>query len=549
MRKSRKKAGGIAMNIDDSERQFDVLIVGAGFAGIYALFKIRRMGLTAVVLEAAPSVGGTWYANHYPGARVDVQSLDYSFSFSEELQQEWHWSERYAAQPELLRYANHVADRFGLRDGIRLNTCVSSAHFDEAARRWRVDSDDGEKWAARFVIMATGPLSTPNTPAFAGLESFTGAVLHSAAWPKEPVDFSGRRVAVIGTGTSAVQIIPTIAPRVQTLAVFQRTAAYAVPAHNGPLDPTYEASIKSDYAGYRARNRLMRTGFYSDIPVNPQSALAASADELEAAFDERWRMGGFAFLRAFADLMTDMRANALAAEFVRGKIREIVADPETAALLSPSQPIGCKRMAVDANGYYESFNRPNVMLVDVSRHPIDAFTPRGLLTGGREYEFDTLVMATGFDAFTGTLTRMDLRGRDGIRMRDKWRDGPLNYLGLATAGFPNLFTVAGPGSTSAFTNVIVSIEHHIDWIGECIAWLDANGRDTIEASEKAESDWMAFVYAVATRTVFLNCNSWYLGANVPDKPRVFMPLASGYPAYAERCTIVAQNGYEGFIVG
>lgn len=532
----------------ESERELDVLIVGAGFAGLYGLFKFRRMGLSALVLEAAPSVGGTWYANRYPGARVDVPSLDYSYSFSDDLQQEWSWTERYASQPELLRYANHVADRFNLRDGIRLNTRVAAARFDEAARRWRVSSEDGRAWTSRFVIMAAGPLSTPNTPALEGLGSFAGPVLHSAAWPPEPVDFSGRRVAVVGTGTSAVQIITSIAPEAKSLTVFQRTAAYVVPAHNGPLDPAHEARIKADYPGYRARNRLTRIGFNSEIPANPQSALEVSADERDAAFEQRWRIGGFAFLGAFSDLLIDTHANGLAAEFVRRKIREIVTDPDTAELLCPSQPIGCKRLAVDSLGYYQTFNRPNVTLVDVSRHPIDAVTPRGLMTGGREYEFDALVLATGFDAVTGTLMRMDLRGRGGMRIQDKWRAGPLNYLGLTVAGFPNLFNVAGAGSTSAFTSVIVSIEHHIDWIGECIAWLDANGHSAIEATEKAESDWMAFVYGVAAKTVFLDCNSWYLGANIPGKPRVFMPLTSGFPSYAERCAAVARKGYEGFVV-
>jgi cyclohexanone monooxygenase len=528
--------------------ELDVLIVGAGFAGLYALYRIRGLGLSALVLEAAPSVGGTWYANRYPGARVDIQSLDYSFSFSEELQQEWHWTERYASQPELLRYANHVADRFDLRDGIRLNTRVKTARFDDAARRWRVSSEDGQAWTARFVIMASGPLSSPNTPAFSGLGSFEGQVLHSAAWPHEPVDFSGRRVAVVGTGSSAVQIIPIVARQAESLLVFQRTATYAVPAHNGPLDPAFEARIKADYSGYRQRNRLMRVGFGSDLPPNPQSALVASAEERETAFEQRWRVGGFAFLGAFSDLMTDLRANALAAEFVRGKIRQTVTNAATAALLCPRQPIGCKRLCVDSGGYYATFNRPNVTLVDVSQHSIDVMTRDGLVTGGRRYRFDTLVLATGFDAVTGTLTRMDLRGRSGVRIQDKWREGPVNYLGLTTAGFPNLFHIAGAGSTSAFTSVILSIEHHVDWIADCVSWLDANGHATIEASEQAESDWMAFVHAVATRTVFLSCNSWYLGANIPGKPRLFMPLASGFPAYAERCATVARQGYAGFLV-
>jgi cyclohexanone monooxygenase len=533
---------------EERGQELDVLIVGAGFAGLYALYKVRSMGLVAVVVEAAPSVGGTWHANRYPGARVDIPSLDYSFSFSEDLQQEWHWTERYASQPELLRYANHVADRFGLRDGIRLNTRVTAAQFDDGAQLWRVTAEDGRAWTAHFLIMASGPLSTPNIPAFEGLGSFAGPVLHSAAWPHEPVEFSGRHVAVVGTGSSAAQIIPNIARQAESLVVFQRTATYAVPAHNGPLDPTLEARIKADYPGYRARNRLMRSGFNSEIPPNQQSALQVSAAEREATFEQRWRMGGFAFLGAFADVMTNVRANELAAEFVRRKIRQTVTDPATAEILCPKQPIGCKRLCVDSVGYYPTFNRPNVTLVDISQHPIDTIIPNGLVTGGRTYEFDTLVLATGFDAVTGTLTRMDLRGRGGVRIQDVWRNGPVNYLGLTVAGFPNLFNIAGAGSTAAFTSVILSIEHHIEWIADCLAWLGANGRSTLEAREEAQRDWVAFVNAVASQTVFLNCNSWYLGANIPGKARMFMPLAAGFPAYAERCAAVAQQGYAGFVV-
>ena len=527
----------------------DLLIVGAGFGGLCMLHKARAMGLSVVVLEAAPSVGGTWYANRYPGARVDIQSLEYSFSFSEALQQEWQWTERYASQPELLRYANHVADRFDLRGSIYLNTRVTSARFEDGQHRWEVGSVDGDDraqtWRARFVVLASGPLSTPNTPAFPGLETFAGPILHTAAWPHAPVDFGGRHVGVIGTGSSAVQVIPRLAQEAASVTVFQRTAAYVVPAHNGPLDPTQEARVKADYPGFRARNRQMRNGFGCDLPINPNPALAASPGERDAAFEARWRVGGFSLLGAFGDLMTDLRANALAAEFVRGKIRQAVHDPATAALLSPHQPIGCKRMCV-ADDYYETFNRPNVHLIDVSEKPIEAITPRGLRTGGREHTFDTLVLATGFDAVTGTLMRLDLRGRGGLRIQDKWRGGPLNYLGLTVAGFPNLFNIAGAGSAAAFTSVILSIEHHVDWIADCIAWLDARGHATIEATDEAESAWVAHVNAVAAQTVFLSCNSWYLGANIPGKPRMFMPLAGGFPAYATRCAEVADRGYEGF---
>ena len=522
----------------------DVLIVGAGFAGLYMLWKVRQMGLTVRVVEAASGVGGTWYLNRYPGARVDIESMEYSFGFSEELQQEWRWAERYAPQPELLRYANHVADRFALRDGIQLNTRITGARFDEAMRRWIVRASTGETWSARFLVMASGGLSSPNTPAFNGLDAFAGPVYHTARWPHEPVDFTGQNVGIIGTGSSGVQAIPLIARQASKLTVFQRTAAYAVPAHNTPLDPAYEARIKADYAGFRARNRQQLTAFGSEKPASQKSALAVSDEEREATFEERWQIGGFSLLGAFGDIVIDARANALAAEFVRGKIRATVRDPETARLLSPTHPIGCKRMCVDT-GYYETFNRPNVRLVDVSQHPIDEITPAGLKTNGHEFEFDALVLATGFDAMTGTLMRMDLRGRDGLTIQQKWRAGPLNYLGLTIAGFPNLFNITGPGSPAAFTNVIVSIEHHVDWIADCIGYLDAHGRATIEATEEAEAAWIAHVNAVAQSTLFLTCNSWYLGANIPGKPRIFMPLF-GFPPYVAKCEEVARNGYEGF---
>ncbi len=527
----------------------DVLIVGAGFAGLYMLHTARRRGLTARVIEAAAGVGGTWCHNRYPGARVDIQSMEYSFGFSHELQQEWRWTERYAGQPELLRYANHVADRFELRDGIQLNTRLTGAVFDEMANRWLAEaqsSDVSQSWSARFLVMASGPLSKPNTPAFKGLETFAGSALHTARWPLDTVDFTGKRVAVIGTGSSAIQAIPQIAQKAAALTVFQRTAAYCVPAHNGPLDAEFEARIKADYPGFRARNRRMNGGFGSELPPNPVSALAASPEEREAAFEARWRIGGFALLGAFNDLLLNEDSNALAAEFVRKKIRAIVHDPETSRLLSPKQTIGCKRLGVDT-GYYQTYNKPNVKLVDVSVNPIDEITPTGLKTGGQDYAFDALVLATGFDAMTGTLMALDLRGRGGLSIQQKWCAGPLNCLGLTIAGFPNLFNVAGPGSTSAFTNVIVSIEHHVNWIADCIAHLDANGHATIEPTEPSEAAWVAHVNAAAARTVFLTCNSWYLGANIPGKPRMFMPLV-GFPAYADKCAEVAANGYEGFVL-
>jgi cation diffusion facilitator CzcD-associated flavoprotein CzcO len=528
------------------EERLDVLIVGAGFAGLYMLHKARTLKLRAKAVESAPSVGGTWYHNRYPGARVDIQSLEYSYSFSEELQQAWHWSQRYASQPELLRYSNHVADRFRLRDDILLNTRLSAAGWDETSQCWLATTDTGWRFRARFLVMAAGPLSTPNVPPFEGLETFAGRRLHTSDWPHEPIDFTGQRVGVIGTGSSGVQVIPELARQARELIVFQRTPAYVVPAHNGPLDPEWEARVKGDYAGLRKRNLQAFGGAFSDYPPHMVSALAVSDEERRARFEERWQIGGFVFLFTFFDVMFDVRANALAAEFVRSKIRAIVRDPATAQLLSPTYSIGCKRLCVDSSGYYETFNRPNVHLVDLAQTPIERITPRGVVVDGREHALDALVLATGFDAVTGAPTRLDLRGRGGLRIQDKWADGALNYLGLAVAGFPNLFNIVGPGCPAAFTSVIVSIEHHVDWIADCIAWLDSKGLSRIEAREDAEAEWMAYVLAVAQQTVFLTCNSWYLGANIPGKPRVFLPLASGLPAYIERCAQVASSGYPGF---
>ena len=536
------------MSLTLPPRCVDVLIVGAGFTGLCMLHKARAMGLAAQLIEAAPSVGGTWYHNRYPGARVDIQSLEYSFEFSAELQQEWRWSERYAAQAELLRYANHVADRFALRDGIALNTRLAHAHWDDEAQRWQASTQAGEQWSARFMVMACGPLSTPNMPHFEGLQDFAGPVFHTAQWPHEAVDFSGMRVGVIGTGSSGVQAIPLIAQQAASLTVFQRTATYAVPAHNAALDAGYEARVKADYAGFRARNKLMRGGFGSDVPINNQSALTATPAEREAEFERRWRIGGFSILAAFNDLFTSSEANDLAAEFVRGKIRSIVRNPATAALLSPTHAIACKRLCVDS-GYYDTFNRDNVRLVDISRHGIARITATGVIAGGEEHALDALVLATGFDAMTGTLMRLDLRGRGGVSIQQKWHAGPLNYLGLMIEGFPNLFNPVGPGNTAAFTNVIVAIEHHVNWIADCIAHLDASGHRTIEPSAQAEAEWVRYVNRIAAQTIMLGCNSWYLGANVPGKPRIFMPLTGGFPAYVEKCAEVVAQGYAGFELG
>jgi len=538
--------------LDDGRREFDVVIVGAGFAGMYMLHRLRGLGMSARVFEAGSGVGGTWYWNRYPGARCDVDSMEYSYGFSDELQQQWRWSERFAAQPEILRYANHVADRFGLRSDIRFDTRVTAAVFDESDARWEVATRGVAPGAperrvrARHLVMATGCLSSTNLPKFPGIESFRGESYHTGQWPHREVDFTGKRVGVIGTGSSAIQAIPVIARQAGHLTVFQRTATYTVPARNAPLDPAHEARIKAEYRAFRERNARLPNAFGNVMARSDTPALSVDEQARRRAYEERWQVGGLVFLGAFGDLMLDARANETAAEFVRGKIREIVKDPETARLLTPRQVIGCKRLCIDS-GYYETFNRPNVTLVDVSGTPIEAITPAGVRVGGVEHALDCIVYATGFDAMTGTLLKIDIRGRGGMRLRDKWDAGPRTYLGLGVAGFPNLFTVSGPGSPSVLTNMIVSIEQHVDWIAACLATLRDAGRTTIEATEAAEDAWVHHVNAVADRTLFPSCNSWYLGANVPGKTRVFMPLP-GFPEYVAKCNEVVARGYEGFTI-
>jgi cyclohexanone monooxygenase len=520
----------------------DLVVVGAGFAGLYMLHRARGLGLSVRAFEAGDGVGGTWYWNRYPGARCDVESMEYSYQFDEALQQEWRWSERFAAQPEILRYANHVADRFELRRDIRFGTRVVAATCD--GPRWRVRTDQGDEVSAQFLVMATGCLSSTNRPRIEGLETFAGKTYHTGEWPHEGVDFTGRRVGVLGTGSSAVQAIPLIAAQAKSLTVFQRTATYTVPANNGPVDPAYEARIKADYAAFRERNSLQINAFGSNMPRSSVPAQELPPAARQAALQARWDFGGLFFLGAFGDFLLDADSNALAAEFVRAKIRETVKDPQVAALLQPKQIIGCKRLCIDT-GYYETFNRPKVRLVDVSRGGIERVTPAGVRANGELFELDALVLATGFDAMTGTLLRIDIRGRDGKPLAEAWAEGPRTYLGLAVAGFPNLFIVAGPGSPSVLTNMIVSIEQHVDWIARCLEHLRAAGRATIEARPEAQEAWVEHVNAVADRTLYPRCNSWYVGANIPGKKRVFMPLL-GFPAYVEKCNEVAAKDYEGF---
>jgi cyclohexanone monooxygenase len=521
--------------------RYDAIIVGAGFAGLYMLHRLRRAGFRARVFEAGSGIGGTWFWNRYPGARCDVESMEYSYQFSPELEQEWEWSERYAPQPEILAYANHVADRFDLRGDIELNTRVQSAHYDSARCEWSVTTARGSAHA-RFCIMATGCLSSTNTPRFADLADFRGRTFHTGNWPHGGVDFAARVVGVIGTGSSAIQSIPVVAEQARHLYVFQRTANFSVPAQNAPLAPATQAAIKAHYG--ELRSYAWQQPFGSNLEFGTQSALAVSAAEREQEFERRWQKGGLAFLGAYIDLLTDERANAQAAEFIRNKIRAIVDDPATAALLCPTHIVGCKRLCADTQ-YFATFNRANVSLIDIRTQPIERFTRTGLTTGGREFVLDDVVFATGFDAMTGALDKIDIRGRDGVRLLDKWAAGPRTYLGLGTAGFPNLFTITGPGSPAVLSNMLPSIEQHVNWIADCMTWLVRHDYRAIEATPAAEDAWVAHVNQVAETTLYPHCNSWYLGANVPGKPRVFMPYV-GVPPYVAKCNAVAANDYEGF---
>jgi cation diffusion facilitator CzcD-associated flavoprotein CzcO len=521
---------------------YDAVIVGAGFAGLYMLHRLRGLGLKALVVETAPDVGGTWYWNAYPGARCDVESMEYSYQFSDELQQEWVWTERYASQSEILKYLQHVAERFDLRRDIRFNTAVTKAQFDDETGRWQIETSDGGRVSAQYCIMATGCLSARNYPKFEGLETFAGATYHTGAWPHEPVDFTGKRVAIIGTGSSAIQSIPVIAQQAKHLYVLQRTPAYSVPAQNHPLEPKLQAAIKADYKGFRARAKQNRAGILFTVGI--KSVFQVTDEEREREFETRWANGGIQFLAAYADLFDTVEANDVAAEFIRRKIRNTVKDPKVAELLCPHTIAGCKRLCVDTD-YYATYNRPNVTLLDVKANPIERFEPNGVVVGGKLYEIDALVLATGFDAMTGALSRIDIRGSNGRRLTEKWTEGPRSYLGVALAGFPNLFTVTGPGSPSVLSNMVLAVEQHVEWISGCIDFMRRNRHDRIEATQEAEDAWVAHVQDIANASVYPSCDSWYLGANIPGKPRVFAPYI-GFPQYAQKCDEIAAAGYRGF---
>ena len=528
---------------------FDAVVIGAGFAGLGMLRRLREeLGMSVQVYETGDGVGGTWYWNRYPGARCDSESYMYCFTFSKELLQDWDWSGKYPEQPEILSYLNHVADRFDLRRNIQFNTRVTSARFLEDTNRWEVETDQGDHVTAQFLITGIGCISSGNVPDIKGLDSFQGEWYHTGSWPHEKVDFAGKRVAVIGTGSSGIQSIPVIAEQARHLTVFQRTPQYTVPARHGTVDRNFiEEKVKPNYDAILEKARWSAGGF--PIDRDERSALEVTEAERLESYEAGWAEGGIRFLgSSFKDIATDRRANDTMSEFIRNKIREMVKDPETVEKLLPTaHPFGSKRPLIDTD-YFETYNRDNVDLVDIRHSPIQEITPKGIRTEDEEFEFDMIVFATGFDAMTGTYFKMDIRGRNDLSLKDEWSEGPKTYLGLQVAGFPNMFMITGPGSPSVLSNMPVSIEQHIDWIAEFLHYIREHDIEGAEADPDAQAAWVLHVNEVAEPTMYMLANSWYLGANIPGKPRVFMPYVGGVGNYRKKCDEIADNGYEGFIL-
>lgn len=524
--------------------KFDAVVVGAGFSGLYLLHKLRKQGVRVVVLEAASDVGGTWYWNRYPGARCDSESYIYSYSFDEELDQEWEWPERYSRQPTILRYLERVAERHDLRRDIKFETRVIAADFDEDSNLWAIKTNTGEKLEARFFVMATGCLSVPKQPNFDGLDTYKGSWYHTGRWPHDGVDFKGKRVGVVGTGSTAIQAIPIIAEQAEHLTVFQRTANFSVPAWNHQISEVQQAKWKADYPNIRRQTRWSNSGTTS--VVNPRRACDMSPDERESELETRWYGGSFEMLSAFEDMMTNEEANAVAVDFVHRKIKERVKDPIVAELLCPKDhPFGTKRLCVDSE-YFETYNRDNVELIDIKNSPVERITAAGILVKGEEYRLDIIVFAIGFDAMTGPLLDVDIRGRGGVRLADEWVDGPTNYLGISVSGFPNLFTITGPGSPSVLTNMPVAIEQHVEWVSDCIADLNKQNLSRIEATQDAQEKWVEHVFTTAHETLYPKANSWYVGANIPGKPRIFTPYVGTCEEYRKHCDEIRQSDYRGF---
>ncbi|MFN3546101.1 MAG: flavin-containing monooxygenase [Mesorhizobium sp.] len=534
MDQENRKQGGVP-----KARRVDVIVVGAGFAGLYATYKFREMGKAVVGVEAGGDVGGVWYWNRYPGARCDLMSVDYSYGFSPEIEQEWTWSEQFAAQPEILAYANFVADRLDLRRSYLFNTRVTSATWDEDAKVWRATTDGGAVLEAPFCIMATGPLSVPKDPEIPGIERFEGQLLRAQKWPQEPVEFKGKRVGVIGTGSTGIQIIQTLGSQAGELYVFQRTPSFTLPMRNHDLEPDYIAEMKRHYRAMREAMRNNPTGGTRPATSRPFFSLPPS--QRREVMEQAWINGGHTFLGSFADLLVNQEANDQVADFVREKIGQIVKDPKTAEALKPKgYPIFARRPCLDTE-YYETYNRPNVHLVDVSADPIVEITAKGIRTRSGEIELDILIFATGYDALTGALLAFDVVGRDGRTLKDKWAGGPRSYLGIMLEGFPNLFAPNGPNGPAALANLITIAEHDVDWIADLIAYMDENGIRSVEPSARAENDWMSLVAALAEKSLIRKANTWWVGANVKGKPQGLTMFIGGFHKYREHCAAAAQN--------
>ena len=522
----------------------DVVVVGAGFSGLYLLYRLRKAGFSTRVFERGGDVGGTWYWNRYPGARCDVESLQYSYSFDEQLQQDWHWPEKFSAQPDILAYANHVADRFNLKKDIEFNIEVKASWFDENLKTWKITTNTGEDINAQYFIMATGCISTTQIPNIKGLSDYVGNTFHTGDWPHEEVDFSGQSIAVIGTGSSGIQSIPVLAKQAKKLTVFQRTPNYSIPSQNEPMTKKYERSWKDVYSERRKEMRYSAHGSLKDL--NDVPALSVDEDQRQELYTKRWAIGGTGFLGSFNDLLTNADANYTAAEYVRQQIKRVVKDKETAEILCPrSYPIGTKRICIDT-GYFETYNRENVKLVDISKKHIQRLVTDGIIVDDQLYAFDSIIFATGFDAMTGSIFNVDIKGRDGLALKEKWNAGPKTYLGLMSASFPNLFMITGPGSPSVKSNMIMSIEQHVDLVIETLLSMRRKGLSVVEPELEAENKWVDHVQEVANKTLFPQANSWYMGANIPGKPRLFMPYIGGVGAYREICEEIVANNYRGF---
>ena len=531
----------IECRMNQHNEELDVIIVGAGFSGLYMLYKMRKMNLKALIIERASDAGGTWFWNRYPGARCDIESIEYSYSFSDELQQEWNWSNRYSDQSEILEYINYVVKKFNLKENIVFNTSVKSATFDENLKNWILETDS-KSYSSKFCVMATGTLSSIKQPNFDGLENFKGDWYVTGEWPHEKIDFTSKKVAIIGTGSSAVQSIPVIAEEAKNLTVFQRSPNYTIPANNRPLTEKELSNAKSNYDQIREKAKYTRAGIgYNQF--EERKLLDLSSKEIKKELSNRWKIGGQEiFTAGFTDVGVNVEANKIVADFVKSKIKEIVKDPNIAELLSPEDAIGCKRLCADTN-YFETYNRENVELIDLNSNPINSITENGILTNDKEFKFDSIIFATGFDAMTGALQAIDITGKNGKKLKQVWKDGPKSFLGLLINGFPNLFTITGPGSPSVLTNMMVAIEQHVEWISDCINFLSKSNLNEVEADELFQIEWMDHIEEVAKNTLRYTCNSWYVGANVPGKKRVFMPYAGGFGKYREKCDEIAENNY------